>query len=581
MLPEQIFYYQNLPFSIGFSNVAKEPPHYHREMEMALVLRGTVCYKIHHQEYLLSAGDVLIVDTEDLHRIDHSSKDTLMLTLHINLEYFNDLYPNIDFMIFACEECDKESVTRHQLLQNKVSFLRHHLAELAVLTLSQETDSQLLLDKIHQFIFLMVNQFQGFFIEDNQFKTSLEEVNSLDLDRLYRIIKYIYVNYDQKITLDDLAELEHLSPYYISHMIKETSGLSFQNFLNYVRVEYAEKFLAENKLTLTQISEFCGFSSSSYFNKCFRNWHHLTPAQYRKQLTPCERTFHAPFDQKEALTLLAPYLNTYRQSREDEVRKHSSHHMFIPVRASRGGGEDFQGAFPLHVVVDSASDILRLGYYGDQLMELRPASIDILASTLQEVPGYKHILSDLEELGIDVEIRAKPPMLRNSSVSTVAEAFASIMENPKSAIRLFGNQCALFTADGLPTPYGTLYHIFSGLHGQITERREQYLIIDNSGAIQLLISQPNSDSHLNTHLHFHNLTGQAQVVEKLFTKKHSVSAALKALGNPGEIKSPLKEHIRHAVSGETGFACIDGQVDPRLDIKMEPGTLALLILTEG
>ena len=41
MLPEQINYEKNLPFAIGFSNVAKEPPHYHREMEMALILRGT------------------------------------------------------------------------------------------------------------------------------------------------------------------------------------------------------------------------------------------------------------------------------------------------------------------------------------------------------------------------------------------------------------------------------------------------------------------------------------------------------------------------------------------------------------
>ena len=63
MLPEQINYEKNLPFAIGFSNVAKEPPHYHREMEMALILRGTASYRIHHQKYQLSAGDVIIVDT--------------------------------------------------------------------------------------------------------------------------------------------------------------------------------------------------------------------------------------------------------------------------------------------------------------------------------------------------------------------------------------------------------------------------------------------------------------------------------------------------------------------------------------
>ena len=107
MLLEHINYHNDLPFSIEFSNIAQENPHYHKEMEMTLLLRGTASYKIQHQNYLLNAGDIIIVDTEDLHRIYDSSDDALMLTMHVNLEYFTELYPNIDFMIFACEECGK------------------------------------------------------------------------------------------------------------------------------------------------------------------------------------------------------------------------------------------------------------------------------------------------------------------------------------------------------------------------------------------------------------------------------------------------------------------------------------------
>ena len=44
-------------------------------------------------------------------------------------------------------------------------------------------------------------------------------------------------------------------------MVKNISGLSFKNYLNYVRAEYSEEILAEQVLTLTEICETCGFSS--------------------------------------------------------------------------------------------------------------------------------------------------------------------------------------------------------------------------------------------------------------------------------------------------------------------------------
>ncbi|WP_269476974.1 helix-turn-helix transcriptional regulator [Hominibacterium faecale] len=581
MLPEQINYEKNLPFAIGFSNVAKEPPHYHREMEMALILRGTASYRIHHQKYQLSAGDVIIVDTEDLHRIDQSSEDVLMLTMYVDLEFFNDLYPNIDFMIFACEECARESTSRHQQLQNKVAFLRHHLAEIMTLTASREDNSQLLMEKIHQFIFLMVNQFQGFFIEDNQFKTSHNEVNSIDLDRLYRIIKYIYLNYDQKITLDDLAELEHLSPYYVSHLIKETSGLSFQNFLNYVRVEYAEKFLAENKLTLTQISEFCGFSSPSYFNKCFKTWHHLTPSQYRKQLQLCERALHKDYSQTEALALLKPYLNAFQSKQRSKVQNHASHHMFLPVRTGASSFGDFQSNFSLRIFVDSVGDLARLGYCWEKLRPLAPQALGISAGALQAVPCGEALLSDLLPAQIQPEIWQTPPDLRNTPAATISEAFASILEDPDPSIRLFGESCALFTNDGLPSPYYTIYSLFAGLRGSICERREQYLLVSHAPYLFILLYQTDAAFALSTHLHFHNFQGDVQVIEQRFGKEHSPAAMLEALGSPQEITKPLKEHIWRAASGETQFFQLKCQLDPRLDLDIPPNTFVLLSFKEG
>ena len=45
--------------------------------------------------------------------------------------------------------------------------------------------------------------------------------NLVMIERMSRIIPYIYEHHEEKITLEDLAEIEHLSTYYISHMMND------------------------------------------------------------------------------------------------------------------------------------------------------------------------------------------------------------------------------------------------------------------------------------------------------------------------------------------------------------------------
>ena len=53
----------------------------------------------------------------------------------------------------------------------------------------------------------------------------------------------MYDNYTRKLTLSEIADREHLSIYYLSHIIKEATGLSFQDLLSYIRVEESEHLL--------------------------------------------------------------------------------------------------------------------------------------------------------------------------------------------------------------------------------------------------------------------------------------------------------------------------------------------------
>ncbi|MDO4517639.1 MAG: AraC family transcriptional regulator, partial [Bacillota bacterium] len=106
--------------------------------------------------------------------------------------------------------------------------------------------------------------------------------NKILAGRLNRITDYMYENYGRKLTLSEIAEREHLSIYYLSHVIKEATGLSFQDLLSYIRVEESEKLLLGTNKKIGAISEEIGFSAVRYYIKHFEQWFGMHPLEYRK-----------------------------------------------------------------------------------------------------------------------------------------------------------------------------------------------------------------------------------------------------------------------------------------------------------
>ena len=67
-----------------------------------------------------------------------------------------------------------------------------------------------------------------------------------DYKRLNRVLTYIDIHYNEKITLQDMAHSEHLSLHYFSHFFTDKIGIPFQKYLTLIRLEKAQAQLAAN-----------------------------------------------------------------------------------------------------------------------------------------------------------------------------------------------------------------------------------------------------------------------------------------------------------------------------------------------
>lgn len=95
--------------------------------------------------------------------------------------------------------------------------------------------------------------------------------------------RYLDSNYNEAVTLDQLAALAHMSKYYLVHAFTRYTGLSPINYLNARRIEVSCGLLTTTNHSIAQIASLVGFSSQSYFAQVFKRYRGESPAQYRRE----------------------------------------------------------------------------------------------------------------------------------------------------------------------------------------------------------------------------------------------------------------------------------------------------------
>jgi two-component system response regulator YesN len=98
-----------------------------------------------------------------------------------------------------------------------------------------------------------------------------------------RVLHYFRENYQNAISLQDIADYLRMSPTYISHVYKKFSGESLIETLTRIRMEEAKRLLRApgRPLRIYEIAERVGMENARYFSQRFKAMTGCTPAEYR------------------------------------------------------------------------------------------------------------------------------------------------------------------------------------------------------------------------------------------------------------------------------------------------------------
>ncbi|WP_421383964.1 response regulator transcription factor [Bacillus salacetis] len=102
---------------------------------------------------------------------------------------------------------------------------------------------------------------------------------------MQRIEEYLQKNYQEDITLQEIADRFYLSREYISRKFKQDYDATITDYLTGIRMEKAKKLLGNPYLKIYEVAYGVGYQNEKYFSKVFKKVEGITPNDYRQSLS--------------------------------------------------------------------------------------------------------------------------------------------------------------------------------------------------------------------------------------------------------------------------------------------------------
>lgn len=253
------------------------PLHWHPDFEIATAQCGILDYQVGGQHIILKPGDSIFVNGNILHGIKQLSGDVpdpmpnivfsgALIAPETSTIFQKYVQPiaNCDVLPFVVFRHDNRSHSEiHRLIQDTYRQLDEK-------PVCYELTVQRNINGI--FAFLSCNF-------DALPKTEATRIQISNQIRLQKMLRYIYENYAESVTLAEIAKAADISRSEAGRCFRTYMGCSPIDALIQYRLQMAHQLLNERTQTLQQISYACGFNSVNYFSRQFKKRYGYAPIQ--------------------------------------------------------------------------------------------------------------------------------------------------------------------------------------------------------------------------------------------------------------------------------------------------------------
>lgn len=140
------------------------------------------------------------------------------------------------------------------------------------------------MDEIKEALQTMVERLDKDAAESGEKDEEDEQANTAGSFLVNQALDYMEKNYQQKLTLQSVADCCYVSQWHLSKLLNRYTEKSFYDTLNAIRIDRAKMLLADPKLKIGEIGEMVGYADTAHFARTFKKLVGMSANEYRNSL---------------------------------------------------------------------------------------------------------------------------------------------------------------------------------------------------------------------------------------------------------------------------------------------------------
>jgi len=247
--------------------------HQHQEIQISLVVKGAGSFVVadtindyKENDILVIGGFVPHVFKSDLNKSDESIQYSLFFNKNSFGEHFFDLADMVSTKpFFQGSEYGMRVLSNKQKITKQFKKLPHQNKIERIATLL----------KIINLISIAETNSLSSFVYKKKYTDD-------EGKRMNDVFKYAMEKFHEPITLEEIAGQAHMNKNSFCRYFKKRTNKTFFQFLIEIRIENACQLIYTNPdLSISHISEKCGFATIANFNRKFKEIKGVTPTEFR------------------------------------------------------------------------------------------------------------------------------------------------------------------------------------------------------------------------------------------------------------------------------------------------------------
>ncbi len=246
----------------------------HEEIEIKYFYEGTATLRIGTERITARAGDVVVINPYQFHStIECSAEKGKYHLFMIPLDYFAGS---------GIEELELRTVLLARNRSFSTLFRDDRIVTILKRIVSEYKERK---PCFRVAIRGLVTELFGVLLRQG-LVDSPSDSSKNDVLRLYELIEpainFIRDNYADEITVEKLAEICKVSKYYFCRVFKTVTQKTAMEYVRDYRIDVADIMLCNTEMSVTEISETCGFEDPNYFCRCYKASYGTSPGKRKR-----------------------------------------------------------------------------------------------------------------------------------------------------------------------------------------------------------------------------------------------------------------------------------------------------------